>query len=111
MSESKGVVGSSVAALVSVIAASSCCLPLGILAASGTLAAAGQWIQPLQPYLLGLSAVCLGWAIYRMAFAPRCERRSPVQMTIVGLAAILVTAMIVLPQQIANFLANWLTTK
>ena len=99
------------AAVFSIVAASSCCLPIGALMASGSLAAAGEWIGPLRPYFFLLSAACLGWAIWRIAYAPRCERKSPLEMIVVGIASLVVAAMFLLPQQMANLLANWITTK
>ena len=111
MKESKGIIGSSVAAVLSIVAAGSCCLPFGALLASGSMAAAGEWISPLRPYLYVVSAACLGWAIWRMVYAPRCQRRGPVQMAVVAIASIVVGAMFLLPQQVANFLANWVTVK
>jgi hypothetical protein len=70
-----GALASSVSAVVSALAALSCCLPLGpFLLAAGSAGFAGVFLS-LQPYLIGFSALMLIVGFVQAFRARQCGRR------------------------------------
>jgi uncharacterized membrane protein len=70
----RGTVASSVAALVSTLAALSCCLPLGpFLLAAGSAGIAGFFLS-VQPYLIAFSVLMLAVGFVQAFRARRCGR-------------------------------------
>lgn len=58
----------------SAVAASLCCiLPLAAVFLGVGSAALGAWMVPARPYLLGLTAICLGLAFYQAYRPLDCE--------------------------------------
>lgn len=53
---------SSLTAIGSVLAASSCCLPLGTMWLAAGAAGAGAFLDQYRPWLMGASTGILGWA-------------------------------------------------
>lgn len=71
----RGPLASSAAAVLSALAALSCCLPLGpVLFAAGSAGAAGIFVS-LQPYLIAFSVLMLAWGVVQAVRARRCSRR------------------------------------
>ncbi|MGO4880784.1 MAG: hypothetical protein ACLP59_08185 [Bryobacteraceae bacterium] len=69
-----GTLSSSVAAVVSALAAFSCCLPLGpFLLAAGSAGAAG-FLLPLEPYLIAFSVLMLAVGFVQAFRARQCGR-------------------------------------
>lgn len=66
----------SAAAVISALSTLACCLPLGIAAAAG-VAGLGVPVEPLRPWLIGLSIALLGVGFTRL-YRSRgtCQRRS-----------------------------------
>jgi len=66
------------------VAASLCCITpvLAILGGIGGIASTFSWLEPLRPYLIGLSVIALGTAFYQ-AYKPKneiecdCEEEKP----------------------------------
>lgn len=104
---SKGAVFASLGALASVIAASSCCLPLlPFLFAAGT-AGMSAFVTSARPYLLVVSVLLIGFAFYKSWRAKLCNcKPSKVSTFLLWFSAIVVFLFICFPQAIANFLAN-----
>jgi hypothetical protein len=83
-----------------------CCLPSGIAAAAGA-AGLGAVLEPLRPWLVGLSIVLLvvGFVqLYRSNWS--CRRRSPVSIVLFLISAIVVLGEIVFPQITAELFAS-----
>lgn len=108
-SGSKRTILASVAALGSVIVASSCCLPLlPFLFAAGAAGSSAYFVR-LRPYLLVISVLLIGFGFYQRWRAKKCNRRPGVYSAILlWFSAIVVFVFIVFPQVIANMLANFM---
>lgn len=106
---SKGAIFASLGALASVIAASSCCLPLlPFLFAAGT-AGMSAFVARARPYLLVISVLLIGFAFYKSWRARQCNcKPSRVGTFLLWFSAIVVFLFIFFPQAIANLLANLL---
>ena len=63
-----------VSAIVSAVAALSCCLPFGFLAALG-LSGTSIFLHSFQPWLLGLSVVFLGIGFFQHYRGTRCNAK------------------------------------
>lgn len=108
-SGSKSTIWASLGALVSVIAASSCCLPLlPFLLAAGT-AGMSAFVIRARPYLLVISVLLIAFAFYKSWRAKQCNRKpSGVSTFLLWFSAIVVFVFIFFPQVVANILANLL---
>ena len=94
-----------VAAALSALATLACCLPLGIAGAVGALGLSVA-LDSLRPWLIGLAMILLGvgsWQLYRGRRS--CRRRSPLSLVLFGLSAVVVLAVIVFPQKLAELMA------
>jgi mercuric ion transport protein len=94
------------AAVLGVFSSIACCLPFGIAAAAGA-AGLGVALEPLRPWLIGLSVILLAfglWQLYRSKGA--CLRRSRLSVAIFWVSALMVLAFILFPQAVASFLAD-----
>ena len=109
---SGGTLVASLAALGSVIVASSCCIPLlSFLFAAGAAGASGFFFQ-LRPYLLAVSVLSIGFGFYKSWRAKQCNcKPSRVSTFLLWFSAIVVFAFIFFPQVIANLVANGLAGK
>jgi hypothetical protein len=111
-SGSKSTVVASVAALASVIAASSCCLPLLPFLFAAGAAATSAFITPLRPYLLVLSVLLIVFGFYRSWQAEQCNcKPSRISTFLLWFSAIVVFVFIFFPQVIANLVADLLAGK
>jgi hypothetical protein len=95
-----------VAALIAALSTIACCLPLGIAAAAG-VAGLGILVEPLRPWLIGLSIALLGVGFAQL-YRPRraCQRRSRASVAVFWFSAIVVSAALVFPQALASVLAD-----
>jgi len=109
---SKTTIAASLAALGSVIAASSCCLPLlPFLLAAGT-AGTSAFLTRFRPYLLILSVLLIAFGFYQSWRAKKCDRkRSWISTALLWFSAIVVFVFIFFPQVVANLLADLLAGK
>ncbi len=95
-----------VAAAVSALSTIACCLPSGIAAAAGA-AGLGVVVEPLRPWLVGLSIALLLLGFVQLHRANRsCRRRSPVSIAIFSISAIVVVGILLFPQISAGLLAS-----
>ena len=95
-----------VAAVVSAISCMACCLPFGIAAAAGT-AGLSVVLEPVRPYLMAASGVLILFGVWQLYRGGRtCRRRSRASLVVFWTCAAVVVAMILMPQLVANFLAD-----
>jgi hypothetical protein len=99
-------ISASLAAIVSSVATISCCLPLGFAAALGA-GAASAFSTTLRPWLLGLSVALLGLGFWQQRRAKQCSVRGRmIGNVLLWTALIVVSGMILFPQEIAAFIAD-----
>jgi len=106
---SKTTIIASLVALGSVIAASSCCLPLlPFLLAAGAAGTSAFFIR-FRPYLLALSVLLIAFGFYKSWRAKQCNSRpSRVSTFLLWFSAIVVFVFIFFPQVVANLIADLL---
>jgi hypothetical protein len=111
-SDSRSTVVASLAALGSVIVASSCCLPLLPFLFAAGAAGTSAFVVRLRPYLLVLSVLLIAFGFYRSWRAKQCHGKpSLISTFLLWFSAIVVVAFIFFPQVIANLVADLLAGK
>src|SRR6266481_3734862 len=105
--QAKRTVVASLAALGSVVLASSCCLPLlPFLFAAGAAGTSAFFVK-VRPFLLGASLLFIALGADQAWRAKKCNCKPNVLSTILlWFSAAVVVAFILFPQVIANFIAN-----
>lgn len=99
----------SLAALGSVLAASSCCLPILPFVFAAGMAGSSALLTSLRPYLLALSVVLIAYGFFQAWRAKQCRRQpSIVSSVLLWTSAFFVGVSIFLPQVVANAAANLL---
>lgn len=99
----------SIGAIGSVLAASSCCLPILPLFVAVGLAGSAAFLAAARPYLLGASIVFIGYGFYQAWRAKKCRRRpSVIASILLWVAAVFVVISIFFPQVMANASASLL---
>ena len=107
MSQSRGVVVSSIAALGGLVTAMSCCLPAGTFLAAAGAAGAARIVAPFRPWLFGLSILLLALGFIRTYRGAQCKvRRNRFSVAVLWISAALVAGMLLFPQAIAGLLAD-----
>lgn len=96
-------IGALTAALISI----SCCLPFSIPAALG-LAGISMFASQNQVWLIGGSLVMLAVGVIQLVRRPTCKRRSGISIALLCASAVLVFAVVFLPEVISGFLADQL---
>jgi len=105
--QSKHTVIASLAALGSVVLASSCCLPLlPFLFAAGATGTSAFFVK-IRPFLLAASLLFIAFGFYQAWRAKQCKRNA-FSTILLWFSTVIVIAFILFPQAIANFLANLL---
>jgi hypothetical protein len=108
---SGGTLIASLAALGSVIVASSCIPLLPFLFAAGAAGASGFFVQ-LRPYLLAVSVLFIAFGFYKSWRAKQCNCKPTwISTFLLWFSAIVVFAFIFFPQVIANLVADGLAGK
>jgi uncharacterized membrane protein len=111
-SGSRSTVVASLAALGSVVAASSCCLPLLPFLFAAGAAGTSAFVTQLRPYLLVLSVLLIAFGFYKSWRAKQCNcKPSRVSMFLLWFSAIVVFLFTFFPQVIANLVADLLAGK
>src|SRR6266496_4760868 len=111
-SGSSSTVVASLAALGSVIAASSCCLPLLPFLFAAGAAGTSAFVAQLRPYLLVLSVLLIAFGFYKSWRARKCNcKPSRISTFLLWFSAIVVFVFILFPQVIANLVAELLAGK
>ena len=96
-----------VAAVISVVAASSCCLPILPFALAASLAGGSTFVTALRPYLLGFSVILIAFGFYQAHQNRRCNRRSSkAAAALLWTSTFFVFVSIFFPQVLANAAAN-----
>jgi len=107
MALQRGTFVSSIAALGSVIAAMSCCLPLGTFLVAAGAAGAGRVLAPLRPWLFGVSIGALILGFVQAYGRSQCSlRRNPATVLLLWFSAVMVLVLLLFPQVVAGFLAD-----
>src|SRR5262249_55514454 len=95
-----------VAAVVSALSCMACCLPFGLAAAAG-FAGLGIALEPIRPWLMGVSAFLLLAGLWQLYRRPRtCAPSSRVSLVIFWICAAIVAALVIAPQLVAGLLAD-----
>jgi hypothetical protein len=111
-SGSRSTAVASLAALGSVIVASSCCLPLLPFLFAAGAAGTSAFVVRLRPYLLVLSVLLIAFGFYRSWRAKQCNcKPSWISTFLLWFSAIVVLTFIFFPQVIANLVADLLAGK
>src|SRR3989441_9613769 len=107
----KGTVIASLAALGSVVLASSCCLPLlPFLFAAGTAGTSAFFVKA-RPFLLAASVLLIAFGFYQRWRAKQCQcKPSLLSAILLWFSAFVVLVFILFPQAIANLVANLLAS-
>ncbi len=99
-----------IAAIGSVLAASSCCLPVLPFIFAASLAGSSTLITALRPYLLGASVLFVAYGFYQAWCGKQCSRKpSLLSSALLWFSAAFVVVSIFFPQLVANLAASLLT--
>lgn len=95
------------AAMVSLMAASSCCLPVLPFVLAASLAGSSAVLTALRPYLVGASVLFIAYGFYHAWQGKRCGRKPGRAISaLLWTSAFLVFLSIFFPQALANAAAN-----
>ena len=99
----------SLAAIGSVVAASSCCLPLFPFVMAAGLAGGSTFLSAARPYLLAASILFIAFGFYQAWRAKKCRRRtSVIASALLWVSAVFVITSLFFPQVMANAAAGLL---
>ena len=97
----------SLAAVASVLAASSCCLPLLPFVMAAGLAGSSGFLWEARPYPLAGSILLIGYGFYQARRARKCNRRpNAIASVLLWASAISIFISIFFPQVFANAVAS-----
>jgi len=97
----------SLAAIGSVLAASSCCLPLFPFMMAAGVAGGSAFLSAARPYLLAASVLLIAFGFYQARRARKCQRRpSVISSVLLWVSAGFVFLSIFFPQVMANLAAS-----
>src|SRR2546422_837516 len=97
----------SIAAVTSVLAASSCCLPLVPFLLAAGFAGTSTVLSAARPVLLGTSVLSIAYGFYQARQAKKCRRRPGlVSSMLLWFSTVFVLIAILFPQIIANAAAS-----
>jgi hypothetical protein len=103
----KGTVIASLAALGTVVLASSCCLPLLPFLFAAGAAGTSAFFLKVRPFFLAASMLFIAFGFYQAWRAKKCNRKpNALSVILLWFSAAVVVAFILFPQAIANFIAN-----
>ena len=106
-SRSGPTISASLAALGSVILASSCCLPLAPFLLAAGAAGGSAFFVKLRPFLLAASVLLIALGFYQSWRAKQCNcKPNPLATIVLWFSAFVVLVSILFPQALANFVAN-----
>jgi hypothetical protein len=99
----------SIAAIGSVLAASSCCLPILPFVVAAGFAGGSAFLSAARPYLLGASILFIAYGFYQAWRAKKCQRRpSVIGSVLLWVSTVFVVISIFFPQVMANAAASLL---
>lgn len=97
------------AAIGSVLAASSCCLPILPFMVAASLAGSSTFLSVGRPYLLVASILFIAYGFYQSWRAKKCHRRpNVIASALLWVSAVFVVISIFFPQVMANTAAGLL---
>jgi hypothetical protein len=97
----------SLAAIGSVIVASSCCLPILPFVAAAGFAGGSAFLSSARPYLMGVSILFIAYGFYQAGQAKKCQRRpSLTGLGLLWISTVFVAISIFFPQAMANAAAD-----
>jgi hypothetical protein len=100
-------VGATLASVASLVAALSCCLPLGTLLMAAGSAGASLFSERLRPWLLAFSVASLVFAFVQTYVRRRCDFRYRRSRTVLlWFSALLVIGMLAAPRYVSSLLAG-----
>jgi cytochrome bd-type quinol oxidase subunit 2 len=100
----------SLAAVGSILAASSCCLPILPFVMAAGFAGTSRFLSAAQPYLLVASVLFIAYGFYQGHRAKKCQRRTNIiGSVLLWVSMVFVIASILFPQVLANLSASLLT--
>lgn len=100
----------SCAAVASILAASTCCLPVLPFVMAAGMAGGSAFLSTLRPYLLAGAILCIACGFYQARQAKKCNRRPRVlNSVLLWVSAVFVFASVFFPQWMANTLADLVT--
>jgi hypothetical protein len=103
----RGTLVAAASAVVSLLAAGSCCLPLGTILIAGGFAGLSAMIESYRPWLIGLSLVSLGAGFWQAYGRKQCAaRRSGTSVAVLWIALTMIVVLLLFPQTIAGVLAD-----
>ena len=99
----------SLAAIGSVLAASSCCLPILPFMMAAGLAGTSTFLSVARPYLLVAAVLFIAYGFYQSWRAKKCKRRpNVIASALLWISAVFVVISIFFPQVMANAAAGLL---
>ena len=99
----------SLAATASVLAASSCCLPILPFVLGAGFAGASAFLSVARPYLLVVSILFISYGFYQARQAKKCRRQpSLIATALLWMSTLFLLTSIFFPQVMANAAANML---
>jgi hypothetical protein len=99
----------SLAAIGSVLAASSCCLPILPFMMAAGLAGSSTFLSAARPYLLAASILFIAYGFYQAWRAKKCRRQpNVIASALLWISAVFVFVSIFFPQLMANAAAGLL---
>lgn len=99
----------SLAAVGSVLAASSCCWPILPFVAAAGFASGSAFLSAARPYLLGISILSISYGFYQAWRAKKCRRQQSAMVSVLLWAsAVFVVISFLFPQVLASAAANLL---
>jgi len=102
-----GATVASLASVAGVVAALSCCLPLGTLLMAAGSAGASVFSERLRPYLLAFSVASLVFAFVQTYVRQRCEFRTRrLRIFLLWFSALVVGGMLVAPRYLSSLAAG-----
>jgi hypothetical protein len=105
----RGAMVASFAAVASMLAASSCCLPILPFVVAAGFAGGSAFLFSARPYLLIASVLFIGYGFYHARGAKKCHRGTRViANAVLWLSTAFVLISILFPQMLANAAANML---
>ena len=98
-----GILFASLAGAGSVLAASSCCLPVLPFVAAAGVAGGSAFLTHARPYLLGFSILLIASGFYQTSRVKACQRKpSLIGSVVLWASAVFVAIAILFPQVMAN---------
>lgn len=108
-SGNRGATVASFAAIASILAASTCCLPILPFVVAAGFAGSSAFLSAARPYFLVISILSISYGFYQMRQAKKCRRRPNLIATaLLWASTLFVLTSIFFPQIMANAAANML---